>query len=207
MGALSGIYDCDFVQPVAKIKENLSVWTTLQWSHFVIDYIEPMPPGPASLIDMVVIAGATNIPALGTITKRVIAALQMASNEIVHIRWEPVDNVEGVLWEQSGQLKFNSKNLSSRVNWQTRLWDPFLASTTFWIVGSNRDMNLEVRNPNAFALPQARFMFYGHRYLVTPWDFCKLSQQTQNLLAKGDPPTVKQYLGATAWVPAEGRMA
>lgn len=209
MGALSGIYDSDWIQPVARIKENLSVWTFGKWAHFIVEYCEPIPPGPASTVDMIVQAGVTTLAAGGTIAKRVVTILQLSENEMLHLRWEPLDNIEGVLWEQSGTAKFNSNNIQSRVNRLTRDWDPHLVSTTFWIMGYNRDMNLEVRNPMQYAIPTARFLFWGYRMVLKPWIFDHIPDDIRGRerlkLFDGDLEAVKKWIGATTWLPAEGR--
>ena len=205
MGAISGIYDSDYLAPVAKIKENLSIWTLGAWSHYAIQYEEPIGPGPNSQVDMCVQGGVTNIAALGSIVKQVVTVLQLNDYEFLHVRFEPIDNVEGIIWEQAGTLKFASKNVQSKTDRYTRLWDPTMASTTFWVLGLNRDMNLQVSNPLNYAQPKARFQFWGIRYILVPWDFSALPANTQALLRQGDLATVRAQIGTTTWLPAEGR--
>jgi len=209
MGALSGVYDSAFIQPVCLIKQNMSVWSSQQWNHFIVEYIEPLPPGGASIVDMVATAGATTLPALGTIQKRVVQILQLAESELLHVRMDVLDNVEAIVWEQSSQTKFTSKNLTARVDWQTRVRDPNLATTTFWVSTDKRDMNLEIRNPMAVALPQARVQFFGYRYILSPHpDVTKdLDATTKRALAMGDVRTVSKIIGYTTYVVAEGRQA
>jgi len=205
MPSLSGIYDSAWIQPIAKIKENLSIWTQGSWSHYVINYLEPVPPGPASTVEMVTASGAAWLLPYATIAKQVVAILQPNELEFMHLRWEPLDNVEGVLWEQAGQAKFNVRNFHARVDLNTKLWDPHLVSTTFWILGMNRDMNLEVRNPMPVVIPMARFRFWGYRYLLSLFDATALTAPDRAKLAQGDIETVRKHVGPTAWIPAEGR--
>ena len=184
MPLLSGIYDSGPIQPIAKIKENLSIWTNQLWEHYNIEYIEPIPRSSPTIVEMVTASGAVTIAANGMIAKQVVAILQLADDEFFHLRWEPIDDMEGVLWEQASKGRYAARSVHARVNRFTGLRDPYLATTTFWILGRNRDMNLEVQNPNPVALPQARFVFFGYRYILA-----RLST----------PPSV------TTWVPAEGR--
>lgn len=209
MPTLSGIYDSAWIQPIAKIRENLSILTLGKWTHYWIDYEEPIPPGPASTVEMVTFSGATSLAAGGTITKRIVPILQLNDSEFMHLRWEPLDNVEGVLWEQGGQARFQIRNVHSRVDRNTRSRDPHLTTTTFWVMGLQRDMNLEVRNPMSYATPVARFLFWGWRYLIRPWQWEArgVSIEDQNLLGLGDLETVKKYLGQTTWLPAEGKQS
>lgn len=203
---LSGIYDSAPIQPVARIKENLSIWTKGAWAHFQIQFIEPIPASPASIIDLVAVAPAgTNIPANGTIQKKLIPALQVLQLEFLHLRFEPLDNVEGILWELAGSLRFASRAITARVHRMTRSWDPYLASTTFFILGIDRDINLEVRNPMPYAMPIARFMFFGFKMTLTEHDLTNMSADIKTKLAQGDLQTVREKIGATTWLPAEGR--
>jgi len=177
MPQVSGIYDNGPISPIAKIKENLSIWTKGKWEHFRIDYIEPMPRSSPMVVDVGPIA------ANGIIAKQVVAILQLSDLEFLHLRWEPLDDVEGALWEEAGTARFTTGSVQARVTPFTSLRDPYLATTTFFILGKNRDMNLEVINPNAVAIPVARFVFFGFRYIL-----------------EGIPvPTVSTYL------PAQGK--
>lgn len=165
---VANIYDNGPISPIAKIKENLSVFTGGDWSHYRIEYIEPIPRSHPTIIEMVTASGATTIAANGTIAKQVVPILQVQDLEFTHLRWEPIDDMEGVLWELSSQGKFATRSVHARVTRFTSVRDPYLATSTFWILGLNRDMNLEVRNPNPVALPLARFVFFGYRYILEP---------------------------------------
>jgi len=180
---VANIYDNGPISPIAKIKENLSIWSVGKWSHYRIENLEPMPRSSPMIVEMVVASGATTIAGNGTIGKQIVAILQPADLEFLHLRWEPLDDVEGILWEQAGSGRYVTRSVHARVSRFTGTRDPNLATTTFWILGRERDMNLEVRNPNPLALPQARFVFFGFRYKLEP------------LAAV---PT------ATTWLPAEG---
>lgn len=168
MPMISGIYDGGVIAPVAKIKENLSIWTVGQWSHYQIEYIEGLPWSSPMTVEMVTASGATTIAANGTIAKQVVAILQLADHELMHLRWQPIDDMEGVLWEQSSQGRFVARAVHARVDLLTAVRDPYLATTTFFILGRNRDMNLEVRNPAPVARALARFAFFGYRYVLKP---------------------------------------
>lgn len=207
MPELSGVYDAYYVQPVVKIKQNLSIWTLGQWRHYRVEYIESMPPSPASEVDMVAQAAATAIAANGTIAKRVVTILQVNDLELLQVRMDPIDNMEGIVWEQSGQAKFNSRNIQSRVDRRTRSWDPTLATTQFWVLGINRDMNLEVRNPMGYAMPTARFIFWGHRFILEEHSLDGLTDEVKKFLRLGVLDTVRKFIGETTFIPAEGRQS
>lgn len=209
---VANIYDNGPLSPIARIKDNLSIYTTKKWFHYQINYLEPWPRSSPLRVEMVALAALTTIPANGTIAKRVVAILQITDGEMLHVRFEPLDDVEGVVYELPGTGKFVSRNVQARVDMTTCLRDPYLASTTFFILGFQRDMNLEVRNPNPVALNQARFQFQGYRYIldeIVP-DLSGIPEQAKKTdilakLAAGDKETVAQFIGPTTWLPAEGR--
>ncbi len=214
MPELSGIYDADFIQPIAKIKENLSLWTGGGWYHYVVEFEEPMPPSPAMRVDMVAATGATVLAAGGTIQKAIVAVLGIDNFQFLHCRWEPLDNVEGVLWIRGGQARNRIRGNQSRVDKLTRRWDPMLASTTFGILGFDGDMQLEVRNPMGYPTPVARFQFFGHRYILAyhpavynSFGAPQLSSDDQKAMVAGDRATVRRIIGPTVFFPAEGRQS
>mgnify|MGYP001558059994 CR=1 FL=1 len=210
MGFNSGPYDSDFIQPVARVKENLSIWTLGQWAHYQIEDQNPIPPGPASTVEMVALTvpAITSIGANATIAKQLVAVLQLNDLEFTHLRWEPLDaGIEGLIWEVAGQQKFASRAIHARVDSNTRQWDRHLSTTTFWVLGLNRDMNLEVRNRTAFAQPIARFIFMGYRMLLKAYDLSALTTNEKRAMTRGDKEVVAKIIGPTTWVQAEGRQA
>lgn len=208
MGLMSGVFDSDLIQPVCKIKENLSILTLGKYEHFRVDFIEPISVGPGGVVDTVATAGATTIAANATINKQIVAILQLNKGELLQVRWEPLDNVEGLIWELSGQQKNASRGIHSRVDINTRLRDRNLAGTQFFILGEGRDMNLETRNPLGYAQPSARFIFWAYRYILTPWTELKhFETGTLSSLRNGDLETVRQLIGTTTWISAEGRQS
>ena len=218
MSEVATIYDNGPISLIARIKDNISVLTAKKWAHYQVNFAEPWPRSSPLMVDLVALAAATTIAANGTIAKRLVPILQVTDGEMIHLRFLPLDDVEGVVWEQSGTGKFNSRNTHARVNMATGLHDPYLATTTVFIMGYQRDLNLEARNPNPVPLNQARFQFWGFRYgldEISPDLSSVVTQQGQpdkkkqediiRQLAAGDKATVAQYIGPTTWLPAEGR--
>lgn len=195
------------IAPPVQMKKNISVYTGGKWLHWNVDYIEGHPLGSQTIFDMVQISGATSIAANGALAKRVITQLRTNNNEMLHLRWRPLECLEGALWEQPGKARYESRALLSRVDFTSEKHDPYLAATTFFIVGvanADRDMNLEVRNPMGWAYPQARFEFWGYRYTMTPID---IPDSDKAKMEAGDLETIKHLMGATTFVVAEGRSA
>ena len=186
MSEVGNLYDNGPISPICKIKENVSVLTGGDWSHFKVEYIEPLPRSSPLSVDVVALSGNVLIAANGTIAKQLTQVLRLNDKELTHLRFEPIDDVEGVLWEQSSQGRYATAFVQARVNRFTASRDPWLATTTFYVIGKDRDINLEARNPNGVAMPQARFVFWGYRYILSP-----LNAAPQN----------------STYVPAEGRSA
>jgi hypothetical protein len=197
MALISGIYDSNPIQPVAKIRENLSIWTTGKWRHYRIENIEPMPRSRPSIVDLVALSAAPTgtILANGTIAANVLNIFQLDENnesvEMLGLRWEAIDDVEGVLWEQQSVGRFVSRSIAARVDLLTGVRDPYLATTSFFVLGRDRTPYLSVFNPRPVAQPTARFAFWGHRYALS-----NLPADTVMQIEKGQR--------VTTWLPAEG---
>jgi len=163
---ISGIYDNGPIAPVARIKENLSIWFDNKWNPYNIAFIEPIPRSSPYMVDFVVLAGATVIGANATIPRAVSAVLQMSKNELLHLRWEPLDDIEGQLFQLQGMARLQTRGGHARVSRFTGARDPYLATTTFFVMGLEKDAQISAINPNPVALPRARFAFFGYRYVL-----------------------------------------
>jgi len=218
MSEVANIYDNGPLSLIARIKDTISVWTAKKWSHYRIEYAEPWPRSEQTRVDLVALNNVTAIAANGTLAKLLVPLLQVTDNEMLCIRFEPLDDVQFAVWEQPGTGRFVSRNTQSRIEMATKLQDPYMASSTFCIMGFQREMNLEVFNPNPIPLVQARAQLWGYRYIleeIMP-DLSNITQQggqpdkvRQNritkALADGDKAAVQEFIGPTTWVPAEGR--
>jgi hypothetical protein len=163
---VASIYDNGPVSPVAKVGENLAVWRDQSYYPYKIEWMEGIPRSSPFVIDMVATSGAVTIPAGGQTQKSISTVLQMYPDELLHLRWEPIDDVEGLLWELNNQARNATKGGQARTGPFTSLRDPWLATTTFWILGQNRDCSIGAFNPWAIAQPTARFAFWGFRYIL-----------------------------------------
>ncbi len=222
MPQISGIYDSYAVQPDCKIGENIGIFSLGAWEYYQVNFIEGIPAGPASTIDMVLQTGNTFIGANAALVKAIAPMLQMYDNEFMKVRFEPLDNIEVRIWELSGQAKNMTRQLQSRTDRNSRWYDPYAALGTFWVLGFNRDVNIEVLNPLAYQQSTARVIVWGVRYLLNPVisidDILdnmirdkKLSPtQKSGYLSKmraGDPATIKEVLGPVTMIPAQGKQA
>lgn len=167
---VANLYDNGPISPICKINENISAWSEKKWLSFKAVYIEPVPASRPYTVDLVFTSGATVIAANGAVAAAVLAVLQVNQLELLHLRWEPLDDVEGALWQLAGKARFGGRGGQARVSLFTQIRDPWLATTTFWILGgvTAKDATIGAFNPNPVALPMARFNFFGYRYVLEP---------------------------------------
>jgi hypothetical protein len=150
------------------VNENIAVWTEQQYKGYKVLYIEPIPRSQVFMVDMLVQGQVTVIAANGQIGAQLVTILQMNNDEMFHARWAPIDDVEGGLYQLSGMSRNKMRGGQSRVSLFTERYDPFLSTTTFWVLGENKDAQIETRNPQPVAIYTARFAFWGFRYLLSP---------------------------------------
>lgn len=167
-GNLYNIYDPGPIAPVCRIGENIAAWTDLKWKPYKVEYIEPIPRSQQFMVDMLVQGGITTIAANGNVGAQLVTILQMNNDEMFHARWEPIDDVEGLLYQLSAMSRNKMRGGQSRVDLYTKMYDPYLSTTTFWVLGENKDAQIEVRNPEPVAIFIARFAFWGFRYVLSP---------------------------------------
>lgn len=165
---VANIYDNGPISPIAKVGENLAIWLDQAYYPYRIQWTEPMPASSPLVVDLVATSSALTVAAANQTQKTAVVALNMTENELFHARWEPLDDVEGLLWENNNMARNSTKGAQARTSPTTRYYDPWLATTTFWILGINRDPSFAAYNPWAIAQPTARFAFWGFRYILLP---------------------------------------
>lgn len=155
------IYEPGVIQPVVQIGENLGIWSDSKWLYFKTDYIEPVPRSSQSVVNFGALAAAA------TIGKALVQILRLESLQLLHLRFEPLDDVELVLWEKGGAQRFINRSFTARISLLTCLRDPYLATTTFFVLGRDKDPFIEVFNPSiTYARAQSRAIFWGYRYIL-----------------------------------------
>lgn len=169
---VANIYDNGPISPVARINEHLGILTEGSYKYFKIDYMEPLPRSRPLMIDFVALTVSANIAAYTSLAARPVAALNPGGSDVqkefLHFRWEPIDDVEGNLFQLNNMGRFSAAQVFATVTKFSRDTDPWLAGTTFFVIGVNKEATISAYNPNAVALLRARFVFWGYRYLVTP---------------------------------------
>ena len=169
MPEVGNLYDNGPISPVCKIMENLAVKTAGSYRFYQVQFIEPLPRSSPLVADMVQIvqgAAAIGVAANGTLAQNLVQFLRINDGELLHLRFEPIDDVEILLWETASIGRFATNYMRARVSRFTAGRDPWLASTTTFVCNQDNDINIQVQNPNPVLMPQARIAFWGFRYFL-----------------------------------------
>jgi hypothetical protein len=146
--------------PVAKMGENLLVWSRGAWQARVITYIEPLPASSPLVLDF------GSVAASSTITSAIATSIRQDDGYLVELWMRPLDDIEIVLWLLQGQQKFRIKEVAARVSLLTGITDPYWHTSRFAVLDRDNDPYIEIRNPTAYALGSTLVAFWGNKYLV-----------------------------------------
>jgi hypothetical protein len=144
------------------------VWTEQRWVGFEVDFIEPQPRSSAFVIDLVAVTGGGVVLPGGTIAAQLLNAIQVNANELAHLRFFVLDDIEAQLWQLSNMARFAPRGGQAGVNLMTPTYDPNLTTSTFWVLGGlgDKDARLGCFNLSGANLPMARIGFFGYRYIL-----------------------------------------
>lgn len=170
MNFVDNLYNPGPPTPICQIKEHLAIWSEQRWMGFQVDYIEPIPRSSAFVVDLIAATAAGVLAPGGTIAGQLLAIIQANSNELFHARWFVLDDIEGQLWQLSNMARFAPRGGQAGVNLFTPVYDPWLATTTFWVLGGmgDKDARIGCTNISGAIIPQARLGFFGYRYIMLP---------------------------------------
>jgi hypothetical protein len=168
MSLVSGIYDNGPISPIVKIDENIRVDLNDKSYYYQVKFLEGIPRSTPFTIDLIAAAGVTTLATANRLQAQIVAVLQVSDDEMIQMRFKPIDlNVEGELYQLGGVARFNNpQGGQARVTQMTGEHDPNYASTTFFVIGRNKDAQIGVFNNGGVAVPQARFAFWGFRYIL-----------------------------------------
>jgi hypothetical protein len=167
MNIIDNLYSSGPMAPVCRIKEHLAVMTeNNQWKGFEVEFIEPIPRSSAFVVDLVVLSGVGPLAVGAQIAGQLSAVIQVNDSELCHFRWFVLDDVEAQLWQLSNMARFTPRGGQAGVNLLTPQYDPYLAMTTFWVLGGlgDKDARIGCTNIGGAVAPQARLAFFGYRY-------------------------------------------
>jgi len=168
MNFVDNLYSQGPIAPICQIKEHLAIWSEARWIGFEAELIEPIPRSSQFVIDLIAIAGVGILAPIGTIASQLIPQLQVSANELFHARFFVLDDIEAQLWQLSNMARFAPRGGQAGVNLFTPVYDPWLATTTFWVLGGagDKDARVGCTNIGGAILGQARVGFFGYRYIL-----------------------------------------
>jgi len=169
MNFVDNLYSPGPITPICQIKEHLAIWSEQRWIGYQVDYIEPKPRSSAFVLDLIALAGVGVLAPNAAVAGQLIQALQVDSQEFSHLRWFVIDDIEGQLWQLSNMARFAGRGGQAGVNLFTPVYDPWLATTTFWILGGpgDKDARIGCTNISGAIIGQARMGFFGYTYRLS----------------------------------------
>ena len=128
---------------------------------YQIAYIEPVPPSHPVVQDFgAILAGAFTAPTSTT------AILDMTDGQLGQFRMKVLDDIVVTLMQPQAVSRFGTKNVNARINAFSARYHPDDHLSEFYVYEDDRPF-LQVTNPGAVALVQARVAFYGFRYVLS----------------------------------------
>lgn len=168
MNFIDNIYATGPMAPVCQINQHLAIYQDQAWKGFQVDFIEPIPRSSAFIVDLVVLQATGPLAAGAQIAQQLSQVIQQNKDEMCHFRFFALDDIEAQLWQLASQARFTSRGGQAGVNLFTPQFDPYLATTTFFVLGGqgDRDAQIGCTNVSGGQLPTARVGFFGFRYLL-----------------------------------------
>lgn len=142
----------------ASVRQNLAVWSQNDWHYCSVTYVEPLPASSQMVRDFG--AAAAN----ATIAQAEVTTFDVDNDNLLQLRFMPIDDVEFILWLTRSQGKFATRGVHTRVSKKTSAADPAWATTEFNVFGRDRNPFIETRNLGDYAIAQARALFWGYKY-------------------------------------------
>jgi hypothetical protein len=167
---VDNLYSQGPIAPICQIMEHLAIWTENRWVGFQTEFIEPVPRSSNFTVDLIATTGVGFLAPNATIAGQLLAIIQSNANELVHFRWYVLDDIEGQIWQLSNMSRFTPRGGQAGVTLFTPVYDPWLATTTFWVVGGqgDKDARIGCTNISGANIGQARIGFFGYRYILKP---------------------------------------
>lgn len=186
--------------PAMQENDVLVVWVQSAYVPMRVTFVEGLPPSTPLRQNL----GAINTGA--TIQATLITGVQIDDNQLLQLRFRPLDDVNLLLWHQRGQANFWVRNAAAQVSLHTGLYDPTWRSSTFWVYGKDKDPYIEARNTTDYNLGQCRVQMWGWRAITErlPWSI-NLVQRT--IVGDGNQPLLASPFNGNPirWIAAEGR--
>ena len=161
------------IAPVAKVGQNMGVWTNNTYRFFRILFIEGLPGSPQLVQDI----GAVNANSVSTETR--ITVVDAPEGSIVHCRCAPLDDIEFEVSEIKASKRFVANSQIARVSLFNAAFDPYWALTTMFVLGNMQSIYVTAYNNTDYNEAKSRLKFWGLRYTID-----RLDPQTELMFQK-----------------------
>jgi len=175
-------YKAGPIEQVVMPGENVGIWVNKTTQFYKVVYIEPITRSDPVTFDL----GALAAGGVSIITQ--ITLLQMPDLEFAQLRMEVMDDVSCILYQGRADQRHKLQNVVSTVNRFSPLFDRDGHQTEFFEFEDNY-IFLQATNQTAYALTQARVVFWGYRYVL---------EYQKQYTEKGNMPDIWTRIPATA---------
>jgi len=178
------MYQKEFV-PVVKMGENYSIITAQGTEkYFECVYVEGLPPSLDLIYDGGSLAsGATDSANKITITEMEGSAkTETDISEVFQLRMRILDDTMIVVKLPAAQSKWKTRNDEIRMDFNTEIYDPTLATTETYIYEDDT-IYIDIYNPTNYTLSQTRIAFFGWR--IVGRQLSKAPEKYTRLVATG----------------------
>ena len=211
MNADRDAYSSGPILPVVKIGQNLGVFTQSTYRFYRVLHIEPFPATRQTTFDF----GAVNTAASST--QQEVTVINAMEGSLQHVRCFVLDDIELEIAQIRASGRFLANTVQARITLYTQAHDPYLATTTLFVLGKDKPVFGIATNRTGYNLLQSRVVFFGFRYILDRLNpLQEKALQALTLNTAGELPDTDEGVrmktmlakGLTATiVPAEGRGA
>lgn len=188
------------IQPVCLVGENIGVWTQADYWFFKVLHIEALPASRTMQQDIGAVTSATS----SNITEITVARAQ--DGNLLHVRAAPLDPVELTVYQQRATGRHTAFSATGVISVSTGNRDPHYASSTYFILGKEKSIWVQVANNTGYNLAQSRVRFWGFRYVIDPLPTSDINLLRKIMAGNATLEEKRAAPGATI-VSAEGREA
>lgn len=147
------------IEQIVMPGETVGLWINKVYEFYKVVYIEPIIRSDPVTIDL----GALAAAGVSAITQ--VALLQMPDLEFCQVRAEALDDVSVILYQGRADQRHKLQNVVATFSRFSALFDPCAHLTEFYEFEDNWAF-LQATNLTAYALTQARVVFWGFRYVL-----------------------------------------
>lgn len=146
-------------EPVVKIFEKLLLIPQRQL--FRVEYIEPIPLGVKDFGAVT----AASVVTPGVITDQKFDVLEMATNELLQLRFAPIDDVALRVSMPAATKRFLTEKVVHTIPYEIWGLDPKLQRTEIYVFEDSYPV-LDVLNPTYYAQTTSRVVYTGYRMVL-----------------------------------------